>query len=111
MSTMQQIQEQLTGPGGPFELREIEVRGVPIRWRTEITEWDPPRRFVDEQARGPYRWWVHEHVFEPDGDATIMHDRVKYGVPFGGLAHALVVKRDVRSIFEYRTKVMKERFG
>lgn len=42
----------------------LRIGAVPVRWRSEITVWEPPFRFVDEQRRGPYRWWVHEHRFE-----------------------------------------------
>ena len=43
----------------------LGLRGVPLSWKTEITAWDPPHRFVDEQRRGPYRQWIHTHTFEP----------------------------------------------
>lgn len=48
----------------------FRVRGVPAIWRSEITAWEPPHRFVDEQRLGPFRRWVHEHVFEEDGGGT-----------------------------------------
>ncbi|MEA2602383.1 MAG: hypothetical protein QOF89_3375 [Acidobacteriota bacterium] len=90
----------------------LRLHGVPIRWRTEITTWDPPRRFVDEQLRGPYRLWVHEHTFEEDGPgATIVGDHVRYAVPFGALAHWLLVDRDVKAIFRYREERLREIFG
>lgn len=92
----------------------IRLRGFPMRWRTRITEWDPPHAFADEQLRGPYRWWIHRHRFTPDGDGTIMTDTVDYGVPGGPLAplaHALLVRRDVEAIFRYRSRVIAEVFG
>ena len=84
----------------------LRVRGVPVSWLTEIREWDPPHRFVDEQLKGPYALWQHTHTFEPDGDgATIMRDEVRYELPLGGLgeiAHRLLVRGDLQRIFDYR---------
>jgi len=101
----------------PIEMTEgavidyaLRVRGIPMRWRSEIAVWDPPRRFVDVQMKGPYRFWRHEHTFEADGDATIVRDRVDYRVPGGRLIHALFVKRDVRRIFEHRERELKRIF-
>jgi hypothetical protein len=88
----------------------LRLHGIPIRWKTEITAWDPPRRFVDEQIRGPYRLWVHEHTFEEDGEGTVVEDSVRYAVPFGWLADRLVVARDLRAIFGYREAKLKEVF-
>ena len=70
-----------------------------------------PHRFVDEQLRGPYRLWIHEHTFEEDGDGTICGDFVRYAVPFGALANWLLVARDVRKIFAYREARLREIFG
>lgn len=84
----------------------LRLHGIPIRWRTRIEEWDPPRGFVDRQLQGPYRLWHHTHRFEPAGeDRTLMVDVVRYGHrlgPLGPLAEALIVKRDLARIFDYR---------
>jgi ligand-binding SRPBCC domain-containing protein len=81
----------------------LALRGVPLRWRSEITVWDPPVRFVDEQRRGPYRYWIHEHTFEADGAGrTIVGDRVRYAVPGGSLVHRLFVEPDLERVFAYR---------
>jgi ligand-binding SRPBCC domain-containing protein len=84
---------------------------VPIRWQSEITAWEPPYRFVDEQRRGPYRCWIHEHTFEADGDATVARDRVQYDHIGGRLVNRLMVGPDVRRIFAFRTRVLNEIFG
>jgi ligand-binding SRPBCC domain-containing protein len=93
----------------------LRLHGIPLRWRTEITEWAPPHRFVDSQISGPYRLWHHEHTFSPDGEnATTMRDRVTYRLPFGVLGrgvHALMVRRDVAKIFDYRAEYIAEAFG
>jgi len=82
----------------------LRLRGVPFRWQSEIAAWEPPHRFVDEQRRGPFRWWIHEHTFEEDGDGTFMADRVEYDVPGGAIAHMLFVGGELRRIFDYRAK-------
>jgi ligand-binding SRPBCC domain-containing protein len=89
----------------------LRWRGVPIRWRTRIAAWDPPHRFIDEQLRGPYRVWRHTHTFEARGSATLMRDRVEYSAPLSWISHPLIVRRDVREIFEYRRRVLLDRFG
>lgn len=89
----------------------IRIRGVPVRWRTRIRDWDPPHGFVDEQIRGPYRWWIHRHTFEPDGETTIARDEVDYGILGGSLVHGLFVKRDLEHIFAYRAEQMARLFG
>ena len=97
-------------PGTLIDYR-LRLRLIPIRWRTRIAVWEPPRRFVDEQLRGPYRLWLHEHTFEEDGDGTLCGDFVRYAVPFGALANRLLVARDVRKIFAYRERRLQEIFG
>jgi ligand-binding SRPBCC domain-containing protein len=89
----------------------LSLRGVPIRWQSEITAWEPPHRFVDEQRRGPYRAWIHEHRFTAKDGGTVVEDDVRYGVPGGRLAHALFVRRDVERIFAYREERLRARFG
>jgi ligand-binding SRPBCC domain-containing protein len=83
-----------------------------MRWQSEITVWDPPYRFVDEQRRGPYRHWIHEHTFEADGpDRTIVRDRVRYSVPGGTVIHKLFVQADLERVFDYRAQKLDEIFG
>ncbi|MEC9373710.1 MAG: SRPBCC family protein [Planctomycetota bacterium] len=103
---------------GPVEMREgalidyrLKVRGVPIGWRTRIAAWDPPHRFVDEQIKGPYLQWIHEHTFEDDDGGTLCRDVVRYRVPGGRLVNALVVERDVKGIFRFRQETLARMFG
>lgn len=103
---------------GAIEMREgvlidykIKLRGVPMRWQSEITVWDPPRRFVDEQRRGPYKFWNHEHTFESAaGGGTVVGDRVRYGVPGGILIQRLFIAPDLERIFSYRRRKLQEIF-
>ncbi len=95
--------------GALIEYR-LRVHGIPIRWQTEITAWEPSHRFVDEQRRGPYRLWRHEHTFfEADG-GTLCRDGVKYCVAGGALVNRLFVRRDVERIFAYRREALAARF-
>jgi ligand-binding SRPBCC domain-containing protein len=83
----------------------LSLYGVPIRWRTLITCWEPGVRFVDEQEAGPYAYWRHEHAFEARGRATLMRDTVEYLEPLravGQLAHLLFVRRALDRIFDFR---------
>jgi hypothetical protein len=59
--------------------------GVPIRMTSRITAMTQPESFVDEQVRGPFRRFRHEHEFRPDGPGTLMIDRVEFTAPFGRL--------------------------
>ena len=88
----------------------LRVHGVPVRWRTEITVWEPPHRFVDKQLRGPYRLWVHEHTFTPQGAGTLAKDKVQYAAAGGALVHRWLIKPDLDRIFAYRAKVLNSMF-
>ena len=90
---------------------KLKVRGIPFRWQTEITEWEPPIRFVDIQKRGPYNKWHHTHVFKAEKGGTRIFDDIEYAVPGGSLVHKLFVRRDVTKIFEYRKAKLDELFG
>ena len=100
-------------PGFRIKYR-IKVFGAPIRWLTTITEYESGRRFVDEQTKGPYSFWRHEHVFEDAEGGTLMSDRVQYELPFGILGNAvqrLIVARELERIFDYRARVLEEMFA
>jgi ligand-binding SRPBCC domain-containing protein len=96
----------------PIEMRvgtridyALSLWGLPLRWRTRITCFEPERRFVDEQEAGPYAYWHHLHEFTAEGDRTRMTDEVTYRLPFGtfgALAHPLWVERQLAAIFDYR---------
>jgi hypothetical protein len=83
----------------------IRWLGIPMRWRTLISAYDPPHSFVDEQLRGPYRKWHHTHTFHAQGDSTRIVDHVDYELPLGplgALAHRILVRRQLEGIFAHR---------
>lgn len=98
------------GEGTLIDYR-LKLHGLPIRWRTAITLWQPPFAFVDEQLRGPYRKWVHRHEFEERDGGTLMRDRVDYAVPgwiLEPVVHRLFVGPDLKAIFAYRQQRIRE---
>lgn len=89
----------------------LRLRGIPIVWESEITAWEKPVRFVDEQRRGPYRLWRHEHRFAAEDNGTAVADHVDYSVPGGALVHSLFVLPELRKIFDYRQKKIIQLLG
>jgi ligand-binding SRPBCC domain-containing protein len=88
----------------------LTIRGFPVNWQTEIRQWQPPFRFSDRQIKGPYRQWHHEHRFETKDGGTLCTDDVRYAVPGGWLVDLLVVRHDVKRIFNYRRQKLIEIF-
>ena len=87
---------------------KLRLLGVPFRWQTRITQWDPPRAFVDEQLHGPYKLWVHTHRFSEHNGETTIEDEVQYRLPFsplGELAYPLV-RAQLEHIFRYRQQAV-----
>jgi ligand-binding SRPBCC domain-containing protein len=89
----------------------IRIHGIPVSWRTEIAEWNPPHQFVDIQLRGPYTLWHHTHTFAERDGGTQCSDQVRYRPRGGALMNWLFVRRDVESIFAYRTTRLRQRFA
>lgn len=93
---------------------KLKIRGLPMRWLTKITRWNPPYEFADVQLKGPYKLWDHRHRFIVENSGTRMIDDVTYELPLGplgDLVHGLMVKRDVEEIFRYRNGVISTLFA
>ena len=91
----------------------LRLMGVPFEWLTRIAVWDPPREFVDEQLEGPYRSWVHKHLFVETSGGSRIYDAVTYELPFfplGELA-APLVQLQIRRIFAYRARAVQRTPG
>jgi len=102
----------------PIEMRvgtlidyRLRVHGLPLHWQSEITAWEPQRRFVDEERRGPYRLWRHEHTFEARDGGTLCRDHVRYAVAFDFLVHRPLVRPDIERIFAYRQEKLRQMFA
>ena len=93
-----------------YTIRLFRIR---VHWRTLITDYDPPNSFIDQQIKGPYLLWHHEHLFrEVEGGVEIV-DTVHYTIPFGiigRLLHWAWIKRDLDNIFSYRKNIINKFF-
>lgn len=87
--------------------------GFRIRWEGEITEVIQRQRFIDEQRKGPYAFWRHQHLFYEKEDGTEIHDSLEYSLPFGmiGAVGQPFVKRKMNAMFTYRNEKLKEVFA
>jgi uncharacterized protein len=92
---------------------KLKVHGLPIRWKTEIRDWNPPHLFSDYQLKGPYCLWHHFHHFSEKDGGTLMADQVYFQLPFGMIGNFFggwFVRKDVRAIFSYRFKKIESLF-
>lgn len=100
-------------PGLMIEYTVKPVFSIPMKWITEITHVEPLKFFVDEQRKGPYKIWHHEHHFETVENGVMMTDIVSYELPMGFLGrmvHPFIVEKKLKEIFDYRFKVVEEYF-
>jgi ligand-binding SRPBCC domain-containing protein len=87
--------------------------GIKTNWVTEITHVVDKSYFVDEQRVGPYTMWHHQHIISPVENGVLMKDIISYKPPFGilgNIANLLFIRKKLKSIFNYRTKVLEEFF-
>ncbi|MCG8527566.1 MAG: SRPBCC family protein [Opitutales bacterium] len=89
----------------------LQIHHLPMKWRTLISEWNPPYAFTDTQLSGPYQTWIHRHTFEPaeDSETTLMTDHVQYRLFTGPLLHSWI-RRDIERIFHYRNQAIRDIF-
>ncbi len=120
--------ERITPPGMGFRITsshpldmkrnlmidyQLRIAGIPLHWRSQISEWNPPHSFVDTQVKGPYAEWIHRHEFIAEGDRTIMRDVVRYRLPFGILGYLALplVKMQLATIFDFRESAIRRLFS
>ncbi|MDX2190165.1 MAG: SRPBCC family protein [Bacteroidota bacterium] len=87
---------------------------IPMGWVTEIKHVKDKEYFVDEQRFGPYALWHHKHFIKPISNGVEMRDIVDYKIPFGfigDIANIILVKKQLKNIFEYRFQKIEEIFG
>lgn len=96
-------------PGTRIDYR-LRLRGIPLRWQSEITEWNPPHAFVDEQRRGPYRLWRHTHTFDETENGVVVGDSIEYAVWGNQIVDKFFVRPDIEKIFAYRSEQLNKIF-
>ena len=100
-------------PGLIISYRIKPMLNVPLEWVTEITHMHASAYFVDEQRKGPFRIWHHEHHFKAVEGGVLMTDLLHYDIGksvLGWLAGHLFVHRQVKEIFEYRYQLLEKHF-
>jgi ligand-binding SRPBCC domain-containing protein len=101
-------------PGQIIQYSVAPVKGIRMRWVTEITHVKEGAYFVDEQRFGPYRLWHHKHFIAEVDNGVVMEDLIDYKLPLGPLgqlAQSFFVKKQLTGIFRFRERVLAERFG
>ncbi|MBC8000122.1 MAG: TIGR01777 family protein, partial [Leptolyngbya sp.] len=95
-----------------FEV-QLTVRkfGVPMELAFKITEFATNQIFVDEQTKGPFMFWKHQHIFEKHGDSSCaMHDDIRFGLPLHVASEPLMqgfMDSDFQRMFRYRHDILK----
>ncbi len=106
--------DQTIYPGMMITYRVSPLKGIRVTWVTEITHIEDKEYFIDEQRKGPYRIWHHEHRLKPLDKGTLMEDLITYAPPLGPLgavANRLVIRRKLDMIFCFRENKLEEMFG
>lgn len=101
-------------PGMIVAYKVSPVLGIKMTWVTEITHIEEGKYFVDEQRAGPYKVWHHEHFLREENGEVVMSDIVTYVPPYGflgAIANSLFIRKQLKSIFDYRFQAVVKEFG
>lgn len=113
-TVLSDVSKQLIYKGMLIDYTVSPFLGIPLKWQTKITQVDALKSFTDFQEKGPYKYWNHFHEFIPNANGVLMKDTVDYELSFGflgNIAHALLVKKKLESIFDFRYKVLEQKFN
>lgn len=101
-------------PGMIITYKITPLLGIKMNWMTEITHVKDNEYFVDEQRFGPYALWHHQHHFKEIKGGVLMTDILHYAIPYGiigRLANEVLVEKQIKNIFAYRTQEVNKLFG
>lgn len=108
------LQDKTMHQGMEINYKITPFFGIPMKWKTKITQIDPYKSFTDFQEKGPYKLWNHHHEFVENENGVLMKDHLTYEMPYGILGkivHSLMVRKKVKEIFDYRFQVLEELFN
>ncbi|TDQ11431.1 SRPBCC family protein [Pedobacter metabolipauper] len=117
VSTKQTNERAVAGKtSGLIELNETVTWqakhfGIVQKLTTQITEYQKPDYFVDEQLSGAFKSFKHEHRFEAKDGGTLMTDVFQYVSPLGflgKLADRIILKKYMESLLRLRNEVIRE---
>ncbi|MDQ6664626.1 MAG: SRPBCC family protein [Acidobacteriota bacterium] len=115
--------QKLIPPGDPVTILEhtggirdgarvvlaMGYRPFKLRWVARHKSYVEGRQFIDFQEKGPFKFWEHTHIVEPDGpDACFLLDHIEYELPFGALGRFLggrLARKKLEKTFAYRHSV------
>lgn len=101
-------------PGMIISYKVHPIAGIPLTWVTEITQVKDREFFIDNQLKGPYKFWHHQHFFREVPGGVEMTDILHYAVPFGFFGRfleKLFIRKKVEGIFEYREDILEKYFS
>ncbi|MGB3452668.1 MAG: SRPBCC family protein [Moheibacter sp.] len=112
-TVLSKVSEQPIFEGMLIDYTVSPFLGIPLKWQTKITQVDTLKSFTDFQQKGPYKYWNHFHEFITNADGVLMKDTVDYDLPLGflgNIAHILLVKKKLEAIFDFRFRVLEQKF-
>jgi len=101
-------------PGQIIEYQVRPVMNIKMHWVTEITHVKQNEYFVDEQRKGPYKFWHHQHFLKETKEGVEMYDLIHYELPLGligKLGNSLFVKKQLETVFNYRYAILEKIFN
>jgi uncharacterized protein (TIGR01777 family) len=87
------------------------ILGIPFRWEAIHTRYEPPWLFCDQQAKGPFSVWQHEHRFEAAPPCCQLTDSIQYQLPGGMLGRLLgssFARKKLERMFAYRHQTTRQ---
>ncbi len=95
---------------GKVQKIEMSFYGLKLGWITMITEVKEQSYFKEICLKGPFRKWVHVHVFKDIAEGVLVIDEISYLPPFGrcnGIMNMLFIKPVLKLMFQYRHRMLK----